>query len=148
VVTTETTQGIEVKLRGAQRLERWAALAAAYVGGGLTAAAVMGSYALAPLPVALDIARAAVILLVALAVIAGLIRRAVAVTLRGQREIMRELAVRSVAVELAAVTAEVARLRGQTGIELRELVEAVQRVEARLTADIAEAYRLGAESTR
>jgi hypothetical protein len=92
VVTTETTQGIEVKLRGAQRLERWAALAAAYLGGGLTAAAVMGSYALAPLPVALDIARAAVVLLVALAVIAGLIRRAVAVTLRGQRELQRELA--------------------------------------------------------
>lgn len=92
MVTTETTQGIEVKLRGAQRLERWAALAAAYLGGGLTAAAVMGSYALAPLPVALDIARAAVVLLVALAVIAGLIRRAVAVTLRGQRELQRELA--------------------------------------------------------
>jgi hypothetical protein len=93
VLATDTTQGIETRLRSARRMEFGAALGAAYLAGGLTTAAVVVSYELTPLPVALDLARAGVVLLLALAVIAGLIRRAVVVTLRGQRELHRDLEV-------------------------------------------------------
>jgi hypothetical protein len=92
-LATDTTQGIETRLRSARRMEFGAALGAAYLAGGLTTAAVVVSYELTPLPVALDLARAGVVLLLALAVIAGLIRRAVVVTLRGQRELHRDLEV-------------------------------------------------------
>lgn len=44
------------------------------------------------------------------------------------------------------LTRELARLRGQTNIGLRELNEAVQRVEARVTADLCEVYDLGKQS--
>lgn len=48
----------------------------------------------------------------------------------------------------ADLTRELARLRGQTNIALRELAEGMQRVEAFVKADLEVAYDLGAKSAR
>jgi hypothetical protein len=48
----------------------------------------------------------------------------------------------------AALTKELARLRGQTNIGLRDLSEAMTRVEACVKADLGVAYDLGAQSAR
>lgn len=47
-----------------------------------------------------------------------------------------------------ALTKELARLRGQTTIGLRDLADAVERVEGFVKADVAVAYELGKQSTR
>lgn len=96
----ENTGGFEVgQLRWARRLEQGAALAAAYVAGGLTVGAAVVAAHVTPLPIALDLAQSGLVLLLVLAVIAGLIHRAVCLVLRGQRDLRAELARQAAAVE-------------------------------------------------
>ncbi|MBX6357779.1 MAG: hypothetical protein IRZ05_18235 [Micromonosporaceae bacterium] len=89
----ENTGGFEVgrQLRWARRLEQGAALAAAYVAGGLTVGAAVVAAHVTPLPIALDLAQSGLVLLLVLAVIAGLIHRAVWLLLRGQRDVRERL---------------------------------------------------------
>lgn len=88
---TDTTQAIDASIRS-RKFEFVAALAAAFLLGAFSAAAIVVSYNLTPLPVALDVTRAGAVALLTLAVLGALIRQATVAVLRSQRETREEMA--------------------------------------------------------
>lgn len=86
-----STDAQQIPTIRSRRFELVATHLASFLTGGLIVGTIVFSYNLTPLPAALDLARAAALGLVVLAVVAALVRQATAVALRGQRELLDQL---------------------------------------------------------